>query len=116
MLLPVVFALTYLAVNLVLMVWLERERAHGRAPADRVTALSLVLRFGPPLLGLLYLVTLAGDWLFFVFVLAFFAGAFWLMNGLAAFTGPGPRREAMRSGWDDRHAGAEMNGDRNRAP
>lgn len=105
--LPITLTVAYLAVNLALMVWLEHERAHDREPSDRVTVIAGALRYGPPLAGLVYLVTITGDWLFLGFVLAFFAGAFWLMDGLLAFTGPSNGREAMRSGWDDRRSNAD---------
>jgi hypothetical protein len=83
---PVLIALAYLATNLVVTIWLERERAHGRRPSDRVALFAGALRYGPPLLGAIYLVAIARDWLFFGFVIAFFAIAFWLMNGLLAYT------------------------------
>jgi hypothetical protein len=90
---PVLLALGYLAVNLALTIWLERERAHGRRPAERVTVLAGIVRYGPPLLGAAYLVAIARDWLFVGFVIVFFAIAFWLMNGLLAYTNhaDGPR-------------------------
>jgi hypothetical protein len=111
--LPVTLAIAYLALNLAVMIWLERERSGGRSPTLGVSAFALGLRFGPPVAGVLYLITIAGDWLFFGFVLAFFAASFWLMDGLLAFTGPGGAREPMRSGWDDRagHAGQGPDGD-----
>jgi hypothetical protein len=111
--LPFTLAFAYLALNLAVMIWLERERSHGRSAGSAMSAFALSLRFGPPLAGVLYLVTIAGDWLFFGFVLAFFAASFWLMDGLLAFTGPGSAREPMRSGWDERagHAGRGADGD-----
>lgn len=84
--LPLLIALGYLAVNLAVTVWLERERAIGRRPSERVTVSAALLRYGPPLIGLAYLVAIARDWLFFGFVIVFFAIAFWLMNGLLAYT------------------------------
>jgi hypothetical protein len=113
--LPITLTVAYLAINLAVMVWLESERAHDREPSDRVTVIAGALRYAPPLAGLVYLVTIAGDWLFFGFVLAFFAGAFWLMDGLLAFTGPSSGREAMRSGWDDRRVGDPSNAERDRS-
>ena len=92
--LPIALTLAYLAVNLALTVWLERERDAGRRPAPRLTLLSSVLRYGPPLAGAIYLVAIAGDWPFILFVLAFFAGAFWLMDGLLAYSQAGA--EALR--------------------
>lgn len=80
--LPVTLAATYLAVNLVLTVWIVREETAGREPATWLVALSRTLRYGPPLAGLIYLVTRAGDWPFVLFVATFFAGAFWLLDGL----------------------------------
>ena len=100
--LPLALAVAYLAVNVAVMLWLERERSHGRTPAFALSVLAAVLRFGPPLAGVVYLVTISGDWLFFGFVLAFFAASFWLMDGLLAFSGGDTSREPMRSGWDDR--------------
>jgi hypothetical protein len=80
--LPVTLAVTYFAVNLVITIWLVREETGGRAPSGWLVALSRTLRYGPPLIGLLYLVTRAGDWPFFLFVAFFFATAFWLLDGL----------------------------------
>lgn len=94
MLLPIALTLAYLAVNLALTVWLERERDAGRRPAARLALFSTVLRYGPPLAGAIYLVAIAGDWPFILFVLAFFAGAFWLMDGLLAYSPAGA--EALR--------------------
>ena len=112
---PILLAAAYLAINLPMMVWLESLRAQGRAPARWLATLSWVLRFGPPLAGAIYLVALAGDWPFVVFVIAFFAGAFWMMNGLLAYTNPSPGSEPMRNGWDDRGTGAASNTDRDRS-
>lgn len=108
--LPVALALTYLAVNVAMMVWVERRRIAATpvdegltAPSDRVLIVANVLRYGPPLLGLLYLVTIAGDWMFFVFVVVFFAASFWMMDGVLAHTTTTPsKRDAMHRGWDDR--------------
>ena len=83
---PVLLALGYLAVNLAMTIWIERERAHGRRPAPFVTRSAWALRWGPPLLGATYLVVIARDWLFVGFVIVFFAISFWLMNGLLAYT------------------------------
>ncbi len=113
--LPVALSVAYLAINLAIMIWLERDRARGRVPAPRVSTWANVLRYGPPLLGAIYLVAISGDWAFVLFVLSFFAGAFWLLSGLLAFTNtsPGAGSEAMRSGWDDRTVG-KPRGDRDR--
>ena len=100
--LPLTVALAYLAVNLAVMVWLERRNAAGRPPSGRVRLLAAGLRYGLPLLGLVYLVTISGDWLFFLFVALFFAACFWMMDGLLAFTVPTNEPDAMHSGWDDR--------------
>ena len=99
---PIALTLVYLATNVAMMLWLERERTHGRSPSRGVSVLSNVLRFGPPLVGVIYLEMIAGDWLFLVFVAAFFAASFWLMDGLLAYTAPPNGSDAMRSGWDDR--------------
>lgn len=90
---PVLLALGYLVVNLAITIWLERERAHGRRPTDRVAIMAGIVRYGPPLLGAAYLIVIARDWLFVGFVIVFFAISFWLMNGLLAFSShaDGPR-------------------------
>lgn len=89
---PIAIALTlaYLAVNLMLMVWIERERMHEREVAWQVGTVAAVLRYGPPLAGVLYLLTISGDWAFALFVVGFFALAAWLMTGLLAYTSFGP--------------------------
>jgi hypothetical protein len=86
--LPVYLAATYLALNLAIMIWFERERAQGREPARAAVVASRIVRYGPPLVGAAYLVAIAGDWPFILFVGAFFAGAFWLLDGLLAYTTP----------------------------
>jgi hypothetical protein len=86
--LPVILAATYLALNLAIMIWFERERAQGREPARAAVVASRIVRYGPPLVGAAYLVAIAGDWPFILFVGAFFAGAFWLLDGLLAYTTP----------------------------
>ena len=80
MLLAVMFASTYLLVNLAIVVWLAREETHGRVPPGSVRKLAATLRYGPPLLGMVYLVTVAGDWPFFLFVVFFFSLAFWMLD------------------------------------
>jgi len=112
---PVAIALAYLSVNLAAMLWLERQRAAGRTPPGSVAALSAVLRYGPPVAGGAYLMMLTGDWLFVGFVIGFFAGAFYLMDGLLAYTDLSHGTEAMRSGWDDRRVGDRAKADRDRA-
>lgn len=113
--LPIALAGGYLAVNFSIMVWLEFERASGRVPTGRVAALSHALRYGPPLLGVLYLVTIAGDWVFFLFVLGFFAAGSWMLNGLLAFTEPRRGSEAMRNvDGEDWNAGVSSGTDRDR--
>lgn len=80
--LPVTLAATYFAVNLVITIWIVREETGGRLTPEWLVALSRTLRYGPPLAGLMYLVTRAGDWPFVLFVVVFFATAFWLLDGL----------------------------------
>jgi hypothetical protein len=88
MTLPIALAVTYLAINLVIMIWFERERAHGREPARAAIVASRLLRYGPPLVGAAYLVVIAGDWPFVLLVGAFFTGAFWMLDGLLANQSP----------------------------
>ncbi len=90
--LPVLLALTYLVVNFALMIWIEHGRAAGRQPSGALTTLSAALRWGPPLAGLLYLEAVAGDWMFFGFVLAFFAFAFFTLDGLLGYPNDRPKR------------------------
>ncbi len=93
MLFPVLLATTYLLVNLAFVVWLAREEAHGRVPPSSVRTVAATLRYGPPLLGVIYLVTVAGDWPFFLFVAFFFALAFWMLDRLLNFPErPPPKR------------------------
>ncbi len=80
--LPVVLAASYFVINLALIVWIVREETGGRPPSGWLLAISRLLRYGPPLVGLGYLVTRAGDWPFVLFVVVFFASAFWLLDGL----------------------------------
>jgi hypothetical protein len=88
---PVLLAASYLIVNLAITVWMVREEARGNAPAPGLALLGRLLRYGPPLLGLLYLVTIAGDWPFFLFVVAFFLLGFYLLDRGLNF--PPPPRE-----------------------
>ncbi len=90
--LPILMALTYLVVNFALMVWIERGRAAGRQPSSALAAVSATLRWGPPLAGLIYLEAVAGDWAFFVFVIAFFAFAFFTLDGLLGYPNDRPKR------------------------
>jgi hypothetical protein len=80
--LPVTLAATYFAVNLLITIWIVREETGGRVLPGWLVVASRTLRYGPPLIGLLYLVTRAGDWPFVLFVVVFFATAFWLLDGL----------------------------------
>lgn len=99
---PVLLAVLYLAVNLVLMVWVELGRARGERPVVPLATLAGFVRWGPPLAGAVYLVALSGDWAFVLFVLLFFAGAFWMLNGLLAFTTPPKGSRTWRGQDDDR--------------
>lgn len=90
--LPVVLALTYFAVNFLLMLWIVREESNGRAVSDGLLGTARMLRYGPPVLGFLYLVTIAGDWPFVLFVGLFFIGAFWLLDGLLNYVSRPPKR------------------------
>ena len=80
--LPVTLAATYFTVNLVITIWIVREETGGRAPHGWLVAVSRTVRYGPPLAGLIYLVTRAGDWPFVLFVVVFFDAALWLLDGL----------------------------------
>jgi len=90
---PVALAITYFVINFVLLVWIVREETDGRAPAEWILGTARTLRYGPPLLGLGYLVTIAGDWPFFLFILFFFGLAFWMLDGLLNY---GARRRPKR--------------------
>jgi hypothetical protein len=80
--LPLLLAGTYFAVNFAIMIRLVREEAAGRTPAPSTILTARLLRYGPPLAGFFYLVTIAGDWPFVLFVAGFFVGGFWLLDGL----------------------------------
>lgn len=80
--LPVVIAAGYFAINLLITVRVIRDETIGRVAPGWLVATSRTLRYLPPTIGLLYLVTRAGDWPFVLFVAAFFGGAFWLLDGL----------------------------------
>jgi ABC-type molybdate transport system permease subunit len=93
MTLSIALGATYFVINFAIMIWLAREETHGRAISSTLISLSRILRYGPPLVGLLYLVTIAGDWPFVLFVGAFFAGAFWLLDSLLNYPPPpSPKR------------------------
>lgn len=89
---PVLLAAVYLAVNLAITVWIAREEAGGRTPTPQLVIGGRIVRYGPALLGLAYLVTIAGDWPFFLFVVFFFAAAFWLLDGLLSYPSRPPKR------------------------
>jgi hypothetical protein len=89
---PVTLATTYLVINLAISVWLVREEAQGRKVPTWLTVLNRTLRYGPPLLGFAYLVTIAEDWPFVLFVAAFFAGALWLLDGLLNYPSGRPKK------------------------
>lgn len=78
-LLPILLPLAYLAINFGLVVWIARGEMRGQAPSE-VVVVGRILRYGPPLIGLGYLVTIAGDWPFFLFVIGFFAFALFLLD------------------------------------
>jgi hypothetical protein len=83
--LPFLLAAAYLAINFWLVVWLARDEARGSASAPGLVLIARILRYLPPLIGLLYLVTIAGDWPFFLFVVGFFAFAFFLLDRSLGF-------------------------------
>jgi hypothetical protein len=89
---PVILATAYLVINLAIEVWLARAQARERVLPAWVIGVARTLRYGPPLAGLLYLVTIAGDWPFVVFVAAFFAGGFWMLDGLLNYPNRPPKR------------------------
>jgi hypothetical protein len=90
--LPIVLTFAYLVVNLALMIWIERGRAGGHEPSSGLAGLSGALRWGPPLAGLVYLEAVAGDWVFFLFVIVFFAFAFYLLDSLLGYPSDRPKR------------------------
>ena len=83
--LPIALAATYLAINLGFVVWIAREEVRDTPPPPWVLVIARILRYLPPLIGLLYLVTIAGDWPFFLFVVGFFAFAFFLLDRSLGF-------------------------------
>lgn len=78
--LPIVLVAAYLAVNFAFVVWIAREETAGRAVPGRVLVIGRILRYVPALIGLAYLVTIAGDWPFFLFVVGFFTFGFYLLD------------------------------------
>ena len=89
---PVALAAVYLAINLAITVWIVRREARGHAVPSLMTATSRIARYGPPLIALFYIVTVANDWPFFLFVVFFFGTAFWLLNGLLNYPTRPPKR------------------------
>lgn len=94
--LPVILTITYLVVNFGLMVRVERVRVAGRVPSGRLTTLAATLRYGPPIVGLIYLETRAGDWLFVGFVGFFFILAFWLLGEALNYPSDPPNLRRQR--------------------
>jgi hypothetical protein len=90
--LPIALAATYFAINLALVVWIAREETHGRPVPAGVHVASRILRYVLPVIGVFYLVTIAGDWPFFLFVVGFFAFAFFLLDRGLAFPVEPPKR------------------------
>lgn len=90
--LPVTLALAYLAINLAVTVWIIRTEGRGHAVPAWLTITSRIVRYGPPLLALFTIVTVANDWPFFLFVVFFFGIAFWLLNGLLNYPTRPPKR------------------------
>lgn len=83
--LPIALAATYLGINLGFVVWIAREEVLGVGPTPWLLIVARILRYVPPLIGLLYLVTIAGDWPFFLFVVGFFTFAFFLLDRSIGF-------------------------------
>ena len=83
--LPIVLALAYLAINFAFVVWIAREEHRGAIIPGWLMAVARFLRYVPPLIGLMYLVTIAGDWPFFLFVIGFFTFAFFLLDRSLGF-------------------------------
>lgn len=92
--------IAYLAINLALMIWVERERAGQREVTWQAGLVVSTLRYGPPIAGAIYLVVLSGDWQFVLLILGFFAISGWLMTGLLAYSNP--RRDRRDRWWGDR--------------
>lgn len=89
MLTAIGLTVAYLVVNLGLMIWVERERAHDREIPWQIDTIVGALRYGPPVVGVIYLLTISGDWAFALFVFGFFALSAYLLNGLLAYTSSG---------------------------
>lgn len=89
---PFVLVAAYLAVNFALVVWIAREEAGGRTVPSGVVVSGRIVRYAPPLIGLVYLVTIAGDWPFFLFVIGFFTFAFFLLDRSLGFPSRPPKR------------------------
>jgi hypothetical protein len=79
---PVVLTAAYLLIGFGVIVWLAHEEARGRAVPTWQAVLARTAVYGPPLAGFGYLVTIAGDWPFLLFVIAFFSIGALLLNGL----------------------------------
>lgn len=90
---PVAIAAAYLVINLALTIRIVRDEAAGRVPPPNLVAVSRVLRYGPPLLGLLYLIWIAEDWAFFGFVAGFFLLGFYLLDRALNFPERPPPRQ-----------------------
>jgi hypothetical protein len=90
--LPVSLAATYLAINLAFVVRIAREEVRGVTPAPWLLLIARILRYLPPLIGLLYLVTIAGDWPFFLFVVGFLTFGFFLLDRSIGFPSQPPKR------------------------
>lgn len=90
--LPVILAAGYLAINFWLVVWIAREEVRGVTPAPWLLLVARILRYVPPLIGLLYLVTIARDWPFFLFVVGFFTFGLFLLDRSIGFPSQPPKR------------------------
>jgi hypothetical protein len=89
--------LTYLVINIGLVIWVERERAREREVPWSVSAAIAAVRWVPPVAGAIYLVVVSGDWQFVLLVIGFFAISAWLLTGLLAYTNHGPdKRDRWR--------------------
>ncbi len=86
-----ILTVAYLAIGFASIVWVARAEAQARPVPTRAAIVARSVVYGPPLLGLGYLVTIAGDWPFFLLVVAFFVIAFLLLSGLLT-TPSGPPR------------------------
>ncbi|MCC6619131.1 MAG: hypothetical protein IT341_08870 [Chloroflexi bacterium] len=93
---PIALTLAYLAVNLALTAWIERERAAARSVPPTLATVAGVARWGPPAAGAIYLLIIANDWAFIGFVAFFFGVGAWLMNGMLAYTNDRPDDQRRR--------------------